>query len=192
MTKILNYINENYDNDNIYDIFCEIYINKNNKFYDTNEREYYKNYLILIFDELYDIDINLDDITKLLEKNNKDGSRIEQDNFRKRLIDKYGKCIITGENETGCEAAHINDLKDEPLNYDTENGLLLNRTLHNYFDKLYWCINPKTMKIEVNPKYANDFSISINKYNGKYMRDIIKLNDLTYLEKKYKKFKLGN
>ena len=83
--------------------------------------------------------------------NNEPEERTGQNDFRKILIKKYNKCIITN---TTCmdelEAAHIipyNICKESGFNI--ENGLLLKSNIHKTFDKYYWTINPDTHIIEV-------------------------------------------
>ena len=47
--------------------------------------------------------------------------------------------------------------------YSLENSLLLERNIHNTFDKYYWSINPDTFQIEI----LNDINIgSIRKYQN--------------------------
>jgi len=75
-------------------------------------------------------------------------ARIEQDKFRKLIKDKYKNCIIKGSISEECEAAHIMEINNGG-NYDIDNGILLDSSLHKTFDKYFWCINPYTLLIEV-------------------------------------------
>ena len=122
--------------------------------------------LILYKDELYDnfsnfgydmIDELEDDLIFLLETlypeyilYNSKRERLEQIKFRKDLLKKYNKCIITNTScEAQLEAAHIIPFCENINNNYIENGLLLTSNLHKTFDKYYWAINPDTMLIEI-------------------------------------------
>jgi hypothetical protein len=184
------FIQNQLDNDiDEYDIFTSIY--KNYLKYNYVTREQCKNSLLLIFDIYFSKPINIDIINEMLKKTNDRLYRGEQQKFRNDLINKFGKCIITGNNEIECEAAHIIDLDDEKLNYNINNGILLTGTLHTLFDKLVWCINPDTFNIEVNYKY-NNIEILINNFkhlNFKHLFD----EQMTFnLKKKYNKFLFHN
>ncbi len=79
--------------------------------------------------------------------------RVEQEKFRRDLINKYRKCIITGSTcLTELEAAHIVNFRDgkssDGIN-NIDNGLLLKSNIHKTFDDNLWTINPKTLIIEV-------------------------------------------
>lgn len=108
--------------------------------------------------------------------------RLSQEEFRNKLLEKYGKCLISN-NECyyELEACHIVEVKDNG-DYFIENGIILEANLHNTFDKYLWCINPYTKKIEIK---ENHYS-SINKYNNK----IIEIDDsiLENLIIRYNKF----
>ena len=167
-------------------IFYDIY--KNYKSYDFVNREYCKNYLLIVFDELFDKDIDLkiiDDINNKSENN----SRIGQDEFKKQIISRFEKCIISDIHHESCQASHIYDLKYEPLNYDINNGILLNATLHLEFDNLKWCIHPNTYKIIISKKYQ-DQNLEIKKYiNKKLESKLDKYPHMRiYIHKKFKKF----
>lgn len=98
--------------------------------------------------------------------------RLNQQEFRDELINKYQKCLITNNdclNEL--EACHIVELKDlnnindinnieinDINNIDINNinnGLLLCSNLHKTFDKYLWAINPDTLEIEVAKEDSN-------------------------------------
>lgn len=102
---------------------------------------------------------NIYDVTIIDNKN----IRLSQEEFRTKLLEKYGQCLIT---ENTCsyelEACHLFEIKDGG-DYYIENGIMLEANLHHTFDKYFWCINPHTKKIEIK---ENHYS-SINKYNNK-------------------------
>ena len=110
-------------------------------------------------------------------------ARPSQKDFRKELLKKYGKCIVS---DNTCydelEACHLIEVKDGG-NYDINNGIILEANLHKTFDKNIWCINPYTKMIEV--KTSSNSSIN------KYINKIIELDeDIIYnLEQRYKKFR---
>jgi len=137
--------------------------------------------------ELLEIDLdfltkNIYDITLSEPK----VARLSQKDFRKELLKKYGKCIVS---DNTCydelEACHLIEVKDDG-NYDINNGIILEANLHKTFDKNIWCINPYTKMIEV----KTNSNSSINKYKNKILDidDDIFLN----LEERYKKFNISN
>ena len=75
--------------------------------------------------------------------------RLDQDTFRKELIKKYNRCVISDSIDIECEACHIIPYSI-CKNFDIDNGLLLSSDLHKTFDKYCWSINPKTLKVEIN------------------------------------------
>lgn len=58
----------------------------------------------------------------------------EQEYFRQNIISRFETCIISDIHSDSWQASHIYDLMDEPINYDINNGILLNVTLHLEFD----------------------------------------------------------
>jgi hypothetical protein len=171
-----------------YEIFINIYINYLKYNYVT--REQCKNSLLLIFDMYFSKTIDIDIINDMLKKTNDILYRGEQQKFRNDLINRFGKCIITGYDEIECEAAHIIDLDDEKLNYNINNGLILTTSLHKLFDKLVWCINPETFNIEVNDKYK-DKDLLINNYKHLNFSHVFDEHMTFYLKKKYNKYKIN-
>jgi hypothetical protein len=167
-------------------IFCDIY--KNYKDYKFINSEYCKNYLLTIFSELYDIDINLDEIYEI-EKKETNNRGYHQQEFRNSLIERYNSCIISNIDKDSCDAAHIYDLKYNPCCYDVNNGLLLSKTLHTEFDNLKWCINPYTYKVEIADRYK-DSNLGINKYDDLDLTDKLSIHKQLkgYLIKKYNLF----
>ena len=179
----LEYINSKINDTNYNDLFCEIY----NKYeqYDFINREYCKNYLLIIFSELFKKNIDL----SLIQNTNEIIQRNEQEYFRNNIISRFEMCIISDIHYESCQASHIYDLKYEPLNYDINNSILLNATLHLEFDKLKWCIDPYTYKIIISEKYKSQ-NLEIKKYVDTDLQT--KLHKyphmLYYLKKKYIKF----
>jgi len=107
--------------------------------------------------------------------------RLNQQQFRSELLNKYSKCIISGNTcFDELEACHIVEVKDGG-DYYLSNGIILEANLHKTFDKYLWCINPFTKMIEV----KNGFNSSINKYN-----QIINIDDniIDNLIIRYRKF----
>ena len=99
-------------------------------------------------------------------------------------MERDKKCIVTGENvPKECDACHIVQVKDDE-NYDVDNGLLINKSMHTLFDEDIWCINPNTLLIDI---YSDDEEKvgSIYKYKNKKVN--IKPNNimLNYLKKRW-------
>ena len=101
--------------------------------------------------------------------------RLNQDTFRKEVIKKYNRCIISHSIDIECEACHIIPYSI-CKNFDIDNGLLLSSDLHKTFDKYCWSINPKTLKVEIN-KNINDCG-KIKNYEDTIVN--IKLNNRLY------------
>ena len=101
--------------------------------------------------------------------------RLDQDSFRKELIKKYNRCVISDSIDIECEACHIIPYSI-CKNFDIDNGLLLSSDLHKTFDKYCWSINPKTLKVEIN-KNINDCG-KIKNYEDTTVN--IKLNNRLY------------
>ena len=114
--------------------------------------------------------------------------RSKQEKFRNSLIDRDKSCIITNNDYDECDAAHIIPLLDSN-NYDVDNGILLDKSLHSSYDKHYWCIHPETLKIIINDKYnIRNRNLSCVKYENYKVN--IKPNDkmLKNLQKRYEIF----
>jgi hypothetical protein len=98
--------------------------------------------------------------------------RLNQTEFRKYLIERDKRCIITSSNSDICEACHIIPYSEcgDDIKFDINNGILLEAGLHKLFDMYLWSINPNTKILEVNAKIINNNSYNlINVYNGKYI-----------------------
>jgi predicted restriction endonuclease len=131
--------------------------------------------------DLFEIDLKflLDNIYSEIKIVESKVKRLNQQEFRSELINKYQKCLIT---DNDClnelEACHIFELKDTNTGINTtnntfanttnnnanatnnnananidinniNNGLLLCSNLHKTFDKYLWTINPDTLEIEI-------------------------------------------
>jgi hypothetical protein len=117
-------------------------------------------------------------------KNKQD--RIEQEQFRRDLINKYRKCIITGSTcLSELEAAHIVNFREDNSNNNIDNGLLLKSNIHKTFDDNLWCINPKSLLIEVK---NNIDAGEIMNYNGCKINIIFNDKMLINLKKRYNDF----
>lgn len=112
-------------------------------------------------------------------------ARPNQKKFRK-LIEKRDKtCIVTNSISDECSASHIVDVQDDG-DYDINNGFLLEQGLHHTFDKHMWCINPETLKIEINKSHNKDGTIW--KYNNKIVNIDITPQMKINLIKRYQMF----
>jgi len=134
-----------------------------------------------LFKSITDINLWANDI-QLKDTKTK---RLKQQQFRKLILTRYNKCIITNKYiEKECEACHIIPV-EHGGSYDIDNGLLINSCMHITFDDLVWSINPDTLTIDI---MCNDEHIvgSILEYNGKLVNitpnNIMKL----YLTKRWK------
>ena len=164
-------------------IFYEVY--KNYDKYNLINHQYCKNYLLIIFELDFGICIDLDKIWEMSKNDQNIDERTPQQIFRKKLVEKFNTCVITGNDPSECDAAHICDLVDERLNYSINNGLLLTKSLHVTFDNLVWCINPNTFLIEIKPTKGK---LLIHNYAGKNMKEYIDEYMIPHLRKKYEKF----
>ena len=112
--------------------------------------------------------------------------RSKQEKFREDLIKRDKSCIISNNDYEECDAAHIVPLLDSN-NYDVDNGLLLDKSLHSSFDKHYWCIHPITLKIVLKSNLQGR-NLSCVKYENQLIN--IKPNNkiLENLQKRYELF----
>jgi len=123
----------------------------------------------------YLLKINKVKIITLKEK------RLQQSEFREKMIDRYQNCIVTGLSKIECDAAHIYPVC-ESGSYTESNGLLLNSCIHKTFDKYLWSINPITMEIEINKNKDVGSIIQFEKKKVNIKCDIV------YLIYHYNKF----
>jgi predicted restriction endonuclease len=150
-------------------------INAYNYFkYENNQEEIYKIDLYFLLDNIY-TNIQLGEISQ---------KRLKQKEFRKLLLNKYNKCLIT-KNECiqELEACHLVEIKDNGCD-NINNGIILDKNLHSTFDKNMWCINPDTLYIEIKKEHKG----SIRKYEN--IKLDIELNPILYsnLLYRYEKF----
>ena len=139
--------------------------------------DYSHNDIIIYFMLKHNINITTYDLTK---------KRIGQNEFRNLLINRFNSCIIT--KTKIFEACHIVPYS-ESEDMDINNGLLLNKTHHNYYDKYFWSINPYTYNIEINYNLINkdDFFIKILiDTNLKFLQEYPLM--IPYLLKHYEQF----
>lgn len=119
--------------------------------------------------------------------------RINQNEFRKQIIERDKHCIITNSNSAMCDACHIIPFSECNDNdqYNINNGFLLNSGLHKLFDKYLWSINPYTQTIKVHNDILHDESYTqINIYHNK----VISYNNeiFPFLLKHYETFLITN
>lgn len=89
-----------------------------------------------------------------------------QPEFRQKLLDAYGCCVITGcISEKALEAAHIKPYSDTKNN-DPKNGLLLRADIHTLFDRHLIGIDPETMTVYVAQSLLEDYG----QFNGKSLQ----------------------
>ena len=167
-------------------IFYDIYSNYEK--YEFINSEYCKNYLCIIFSELFEKEIDLNLINEMSNKK-EITPRANQKTFRKDIISRFTSCVVSDIHYESCQASHIYDLQDNKLNYDINNGILLNATLHMEFDTLKWCIHPYTYKIIIAEKYQHQ-NLDIKKYIDIDLQSKLEIYPQmqSYLQKKYKKF----
>ena len=191
-------------------------IGTNSESNQTISRSFYDKYLAFDYDNhdlfkidvdcllnIYDIELNdieLNDISRsptderlidLHLPTTNDGTievipRMSQSQFRDALINKYKHCIITENSFEECEACHIVPHSEE-INYDINNGLLLNRSLHKLFDDYFWTIHPETMCVIISDKARNK-KLSCNQYENLFINIEVNETLKNNLHKRYRKF----
>lgn len=124
--------------------------------------------------------------------------RLGQCIFRKKLIEFYKNCIISGDDFEQCHACHIIEYS-KTKNNSLENGLLLNLNNHNLFDKFYLGFKFKNnfnalydeYEIVLNEKIKNNKNYK--NYHG-LDKNIVKINKNSkpYLDEKYDEFLTKN
>lgn len=113
--------------------------------------------------------------------------RSGQEKFRDELINRDKTCVISANDYDECDAAHIVPLV-KSNNYDIDNGLLLNKTLHDSFDKHYWCIDPHTLRVILNKSKLSDRKFSCTKYDNILVNIQPNKKMLKNLKKRYEMF----
>jgi hypothetical protein len=113
--------------------------------------------------------------------------RSNQDKFRDSLIKRDKSCIVSSNDFEECDACHIIPFS-ESNNFDIDNGILLDKSLHSSFDKNYWCIHPITLKVILNKLKIGKRNFSCVKYSNISVN--IQLNEkmLKNLQKRYNIF----
>jgi len=132
----------------------------------------------LVFYDLYNFEY-----IKIDEKEKRQDS-----NYRKKVIEKYNTCMITGKPLKYSQVAHILPFTDsnEEEKYDHENGFLLCADIHIGFDskELDFKINPDTSTFEVSSHILNDRSMEYyHQFNNKKLN--LSEKNIYYLKKKY-------
>jgi len=140
-----------------------------------NDKELFKLHLDFLLKNFYkNIKINdsLCDSLSMCKK------RLNQEEFRNLLLNKYKKCIIT---DNDCidelEACHIIEYKDCG-NCDVNNGL--ERNIHSTFDKNLWCIKPDISTYTCVIEIKNDHNGTITKYKDVKIDLPISINNELY------------
>jgi predicted restriction endonuclease len=155
-------------------------------------RDIYKSYTDFAYTDHNLFKIDVDYYLEMYQLNLTESKKIRsnQEKFRDELIKKYNHCVVTDTDPEECDAAHIVPLS-ESNNYDVDNGLLLTKSLHETFDKYYWCIdptNPNNLRIVLNKKKLIGKKLTCSKYENKQIA--LELNDklLNNLRKRYEEF----
>lgn len=98
--------------------------------------------------------------------------RVSQNTFRKRIIERDKKCIVSGANKSICEACHIIPYcdSDDAHIYDINNGLLLRSDIHKLFDDHLVTINHDTCEFIVSSEILNESEYEcVNIYHKKHI-----------------------
>ena len=112
--------------------------------------------------------------------------RIDQESFKRDLIERYKTCIVTNISYKVCQACHIipHSKCDNKDKYNVNNGLLLRSDLHILFDNDNLKINPDTLQVELSNEILNDNDMKIyHEFNGKKLN--INENSVVYLKNIY-------
>ena len=90
---------------------------------------------------------------------------MNQDKFRKEIIKRDKKCLLSNAPPEMCQAAHIIPYChcSVDMQYNINNGLLLEAGIHLLFDEYLWSINKDSIVI-VSYKLLNDKNYHMNKY----------------------------
>ncbi len=146
------------------DVIVEIEKNKS-----MNKNELYQ-YLTDIFPK-QNVDFVMFDLFQYIHKNTENKEkRKDQYSFKKDLIDRYKRCIITRASENVCEACHIIPYSkcEDKDKYNVNNGLLFRADFHKLFDNGHLKIDPITLQMNFSNEIMNDeFMQEYKKYDGK-------------------------
>jgi len=71
---------------------------------------------------------------------------VSQESFRRDLIKRDQRCILSGLSAEVCEAAHIMNKEwlqtdSKMIKFTKQNGILLNSCLHKEFDRHFWTVD---------------------------------------------------
>ena len=184
-SNIFNYINQCINNNeyNINDLVIDM-INK----IDYNNINISLDDIVLDIKQILEIEFNIYDLDlvglkdKLMEIRE---SRKDY-NFRKSVLMKYDRCLITNYGVRRCEIAHIKPFSvcNDNEKYDHNNGLLLDSSIHKLFDKYEFTIDPETFEMIVKDDPDND--LGLNEYNGKKLD--ISLDSREYIRYHYNEY----
>ncbi len=75
-------------------------------------------------------------------------------------------------------------------NYDIDNGLLLTGSLHDTFDKHYWCIDPINLTVVLNKSKIGNKNLTCCEYENKKIRITPNNKLLHNLQKRYDIFNI--
>ena len=108
-------------------------------------------------------------------------NRQGQRTYRKKLIERFNICPLTGINYKLCEAAHIlpySECKKKKDKFSVNNGILLSATMHKAFDRNYFTIDDKTCKVKILKKnmekdeIKNPKEINLEDKDGVYIPEL--------------------
>lgn len=110
--------------------------------------------------------------------------RLGQTEFRRNIINRDTVCIVSGDDVDICEACHIIPYS-ESKSYNINNGILLNRILHDVFDKYDLTINDN--KVILSNKILNKNTYkNIHIYHNKHIN--VPKECIDNLKQHYNKF----
>lgn len=127
--------------------------------------------------------------------NKKENYRQHQNKYRKSVIGRDKKCIITGvENNCALEACHILPyiLSNDKEKYDINNGLTLTSTIHKFFDEGLISFEPTYGEIKLSELLSiND--VDWIKQQMNYPLKLSEINDINFQKMQiYLKFHYEN
>ena len=112
----------------------------------------------------YGLDIDLSSVKNIPQMELKE-KRLYQIAFKKALVNRDKRCLITDDPVVECDGAHIIEYKICGT-CTIDNGLLLAKQPHKLWDENYFNINPDTYQIELTEKGMKE-ETTITKYAGK-------------------------